>query len=106
MVDDLKFIRFIKEGCDIGSDLIGEAKELLKSDPAGASKLLVTAWVILNGAAAVCHYQGLFTQAAKVETLRQKIRFMGGELAIMGYSLLTDVPDSAMALVVRPKDLA
>lgn len=101
---DIKFARFIKDGSAIGSEMIEEAKAQLKSDPSAASKKLVTAWIILNGVAAVCQQREMFTQAAKVETLRQKIRFMGGELAMAGYSLMTGVPDSQMAFIVTPKE--
>lgn len=101
---DLKYARFIKEGQDIGSELIEQAKKQMEGEPREAAKTLVSAWVILNGVAAVCHNKEMFTQAAKVETLRQKIRFMGGELAMAGYSLMTDVPDSQVAFVVTPKE--
>lgn len=100
---DLAAARFIREGTAIGQTLVDKAKEQMKEDPRLASKTLVTAWVVLNGVSALCHHHEMFTQAAKVETLRQRIRFMGGELATMGYALITDVPDSQVALVVTPK---
>jgi predicted homoserine dehydrogenase-like protein len=102
-IADLKSARFIKEGSEIGSSLIEQAKREMKIEPKDASKTLVTAWVVLNAVSAICHRNRMHTQAAKVETMRQRIRFMAGELATAGYHLVTDVPDSQVALVVTPK---
>lgn len=103
-VVDFVYAQFIKCGQDVGSKLIEEAKGLMQDDPKEAGRLLVTAWVVLNGVAAVCRLKEMHTYAAKIETLRQRIKFMGGELTIAGYPLITDIPDSQMAFVITPKE--
>lgn len=103
-IADIKSARFIKDGSELGSSLIEQAKREMKMDPRNASKTLMVAWVVLNAVSVICQRNRMYTQSSKVETMRQKIKFLGGELAISGYHMTTDTFDIQTALLVTPKE--
>ena len=102
MKPDLKRARFANEGHELGQEILEEARALVEENPEEAAVKLAIAWGVVNAASMVAADCGMHTKKSKIETTRNKIRLVSGELMAKGYMPTTMPFDGQIAFTVTP----
>lgn len=111
---DIQMARFLRDGQELSEKVLQEAKDIQLDVPEEAARKTAIAWGIVNALCMAATDCGAFTKIAKLETIRQKIRVMSGELVAMGFMPTTmpmdgqlgfTQPSTQTVFEVTPKNL-
>jgi len=105
MAVDFKHAQFIQGGRSIGSELLDEARALMdEGKPREAAKLVALAWSVTNASSMVAVHNDMHTMRSKIETVRNKIRLISGDLMALGIAPTSFAFDGQIAFKVSPKE--